>query len=67
MRRASHSGTHPEGCPSCITAAEKQRMPWHTSYHDVLATPGYRREIEAKHTAALRRGAARLRGGQLKF
>jgi len=39
-------------------------MPWHKSYHEILATPGYARDIERKHNAALRRG---LRSGHAKF
>jgi hypothetical protein len=64
MRKAGHSGAHPGACPNCITAAEKQRMPWHGSYHDVLAHPKYGADIQHKHDAAIRRG---LRSGKFKF
>jgi len=62
--KRGHSGEHPTGCPSCITAAEKKRMPWHKSYHDILAHETYGKQIAAKHNAALRRG---LRAGHVKF
>lgn len=64
MRKAGHSGEHAVNCPSCITAAEKHRMPWHGSYHDVFTRTSHGPAIERKHATALKRALA---SGKLKF
>lgn len=38
MKRAKHTGDFGASCAACITWAEKERMPWHGSYLDVLAS-----------------------------
>jgi hypothetical protein len=38
-----------------VQLAQEQRGPWHASYLDVLATPGYAAEIAKKHAAATKR------------
>jgi hypothetical protein len=67
MKRAKHAGEHAVNCPSCITAAERQRMPWHGSYHDVFSRTSHGPTIERKHAAALKRAGAKLASGHAKF
>lgn len=51
-KRSKHTGEHAVNCPSCITAAETARQPWHADYLDTIARLP---EIQRKHDAAVRR------------
>ena len=51
MRKAGHSGAHAVNCPSCITSAEKMKMPWHGSHLDVFSS-SKGDELKRKHAGA---------------
>ncbi len=66
MTRAKHTGDAGAGCPACVTLAELARMPWQSSYLDVLAT-GAGDEIRAKHAAAVKRASRNARAKGVPF
>ena len=54
VKRAKHTGAFGAGCAACVTWAEKERMPWHASYIDVLASR-VSDPLKVKHRRAVER------------
>lgn len=54
MKRAKHEPGPIVCCPACITALERDRMPWQSSYHDVALSDAAK-AVQRRHDAAIRR------------